>query len=290
MLTPTRIYISVPRDGWLQPEQLDIKRGIIEKIRSVGFQPHEFLISGDFSQMTWSYENLQYILGRCQGTVILGFVRWNVRDAQKTYQFNTAYNHYEGALALAKDLPTFILMHEHVYKAGIAIKGKAPHFVRLPIRADSSWLQTDDFLSKFDGWVEAVKKRCHIFFGYSSKAQATAYKIRDFLTSKGVIVMDGRADLNLAASRMDEIERASKSCMGSVFLFARGGETTTEDNLIFEAGYFLHAKGKDKTFIIREEGARLPASIGGHPYAPLQNREDISSLEKDLETFILNHL
>ena len=63
MLTPTRIYISVPRDGWLQPEQLDIKRGIIDKIKAIGFEPHEFLISGDLSHLTWSYENLQHILG-----------------------------------------------------------------------------------------------------------------------------------------------------------------------------------------------------------------------------------
>ena len=289
MLTPTRIYISVPRDGWLQPEQLDIKSGVFDRIRSVGFEPHEFLISGDLSQMTWSYENVQYILGRCQGAVILGLIRWDVRAEQNTYQFNSAYNHYEGALALAKNLPTLILMHEHVHKAAIAIKGRAQHYVRLPNMVNSSWLQKDEFLSNFNAWVNVVKKRRHIFFGHSSKAQPTADKVKHFLTSRGVSVMNGATDLNLAASGIDEIEQAAQSCMGSIFLFTEDDETTG-DSMIFEAGYFMHAKGRDKTFLIREEGAKIPADIGGHSYFLLKNRDDTSLLERDLETFIVNNL
>ena len=288
MLTPTRIYLSVPNDGRLQPDQLDIKKGIIDRIKSVGFEPHELRKLGGFSHFPWSHENVQYILGRCQGAAILGLIRWDVWDAQNTYRFNTAYNHYEGALARAKNIPTFILIHEHVHKAGIVLKGRAPYFVKLPSMVDSSWLQTDEFLSNFNAWVNVVKKRRHIFFGHSSKAQSTADKVKHFLTSRGVSVIDGATDLNLDASGMDEIEQAAQSCMGSIFLFTEDDETIG-DSVIFEAGYFMHAKGRDKTFIIREEGAKIPANIGGHPYVPLQNCEDISPLEKDLETFIVNN-
>jgi len=290
MLTPTRIYISVPRDGWLQPEQLDIKRGIFDRIRSVGFEPHEFLISGDLSHMTWSHENLQYILGRCQGAAILGFIRWNVRDTEKTYQFNSAYNHYEGALALAKNLPTFILMHEHVHKAAIAIKGRAQHYVRLPDKVNSLWLQTDEFLSKFDGWIDAVKKRHHLFFAYCSKAQATATKIKDFLTGRGVSVVDQAIDLNPRSLTMDGMEKAARLCMGGIFLFTKDDETGTKENMLFEAGYFMHAKGTDKTFIIGEEGSKPPAGMERGIYLPLQNRSDMAPLEKDLEKFIVKNL
>ena len=111
MLTPIRVYISVPNDHALQPEQLDIKKGIFDRIRLAGFEPQELRVSGDFSKIPWSFDNVQYKLGRCQGAVILGLIRWDVWDAQKKYRFNTAYNHYEGALALAKSIPTFILMH-----------------------------------------------------------------------------------------------------------------------------------------------------------------------------------
>jgi len=290
MLTPTRIYISVPNDGRLPPDQLDIKKGIIDKIRLAGFEPQELKVSGDFAQIPWSFANLQYKLGRCQGAVVLGLVRWDVWDAQNKYRFITAYNHYEGALALAKELPTFILMHEDVHKAGIVLKGRAQYFVKLPDMVNPSWLQTDPFSSKFDEWVNSVRNRHHIFFGHSSRAQAIANKIKDFLTNRGVSVMDGAVDFNPATSRMDEIERASKSCMGSIFLFTKDDETITGDNVIFEAGYFMHAKGADKTLMIREEGAKMPADMGGRIYLPLQNRDDISPIEKDLENFIVNNL
>ena len=102
--------------------------------------------------------------------------------------------------------------------------------------------------------------------------------------------MDGAVDFNPATPRMDEIERASKSCMGSIFLFTKDDETTTADNENFEAGYFMHAKGADKTLFIAEEGTKMPADIGGRIYLPLQNRDDISPIEKDLETFIVNDL
>lgn len=298
MSTPTRIYVSVPRDGWLEANQLDVKRGIFDRIRSVGFEPHEFLLSGEFSKLTWSHDNVQYILGRCQGAVILNFVRWNVWDEQKKYKFNSAYNHYEGALALAMNLPTFVLVHEHIYKAGITIKGRAKHFVRLPDKVDASWLDTDDCQSKFDEWVEAVKNRRHIFLGYGFQAQATADRIKDVLNEKGVSFMDGVSDLDPAARLTSEIDRASKSCLGGIFIFTKDHEIsagnkkplTREEQVIFEAGYFLHAKGKDKVLIIREAGAKMPTFLGGLAVLQFQNRNDISSIENDLKKFIANHI
>ena len=247
-------------------------------------------VSGDFAQIPGSFANIQYKVGRCQGAVVLGLVRWDVWDAQNKYRFITAYNHYEGALALAKELPTFILMHEDVHKAGIVLKGRAQYFVKLPDMVNPSWLQTDPFISKFDKWVDLVKNRHHIFFGYSSKAQGTANKIKDYLNRNGVSVMDGAVDFDSDTSRMDEIERASKSCMGGIFLFTKDDETITRDNVIFEAGYFMHAKGADKTLMIAEEGAKMPVGIGGPIYLPLQNRDDISPIEKYLEKFVSNYL
>ena len=295
MLTPTRIFISVPSSGWLPPEQLDIKNGVMDRVRLAGFEPQEFLSSGDFTNLAWSHENLEYRLGRCQGVVILGLVRWEGWNInKKPYKFNTAYNHYEGALALAKALPTFILMHEHVYKAGIALKGRRKHFVKLPDQVNSSWLQTDPFLSEFNEWVEVVKKRHLVFFGYSSNARATATKIKDFLGGKGVSVMDWAVDFNPAVPIVEEVERASKSCMGGIFLFTKDDDQTTGENesvvtrelVIFAAGHFVKAKGMDKILFIREEGAKTAANIGGLTF---RNRDDLSPIEKELEKFIVKN-
>ena len=102
--------------------------------------------------------------------------------------------------------------------------------------------------------------------------------------------MDRAVDSNLATSMIDEIERASKSCMGGIFLFTKEDETIRGENVIFEAGYFMHAKGADKTLMIRVEGAKMPGGMGGRAYLSLQNRDDISPIEQDLEKFIVNNL
>jgi predicted nucleotide-binding protein len=78
--------------------------------------------------------------------------------------------------------------------------------------------------------------------------------------------------------------------MGGIFLFTKDDETITGDNVFFEAGYFMHAKGADKTIMIREEGAKMPAGMGGRAYLSLQNRDDISPIEQDLEKFVVNNL
>lgn len=298
MLTPTRIYVSVPNDSRLPGEQLDLKKGIFKEMRSAGFEPQELVTAGDFANIPWSFENVQYKLSRCQGAAVLGLVRWDVRDAENRYRFNTAYNHYEGALALARHLPTFVLMHEKVHKAGIVLKGRAPYFVKLPDGVDAAWLQTEGFRSTFRRWVDAVRERRHIFMGYGKRAQATAVRIKNSLTGKGISVMDRVADFDPAASTLDELERAAHSCMASIFLFTREDGNMKEDqslvslpdNLSFEAGYFLHAKGRDKTLVIMEAGAPIPAEMGGVPCLSLHNLEDSSAIEKNLEEFITKNL
>lgn len=46
------------------------------------------------------------------------------------------------------------------------------------------------------------------------------------------------------------------------------------DKVILEAGYFAAAKGKERTLIIRQKGAKMPADLGGDIYAPLLDPDD----------------
>ena len=46
------------------------------------------------------------------------------------------------------------------------------------------------------------------------------------------------------------------------------------------------AKGKDRVLIVREDGSKLPADLGGDIYAPLGDRRDLAGLERDLANFI----
>ena len=50
------------------------------------------------------------------------------------------------------------------------------------------------------------------------------------------------------------------------------------DNVVFEAGYFTSAKGKDHVLIIRETGAKMPADLGGDIFASLQDKSKIAPI------------
>ena len=58
------------------------------------------------------------------------------------------------------------------------------------------------------------------------------------------------------------------------------------DNVVFEAGFFAHAKGRQRVLIIRETGAKMPADLGGNIYATLSDRSNIGPLESRLRRFI----
>ncbi len=40
--------------------------------------------------------------------------------------------------------------------------------------------------------------------------------------------------------------------------------------------YFTKSKGRERVLIIRENGTKMPADVGGNIYLPLPNRKDIS--------------
>jgi predicted nucleotide-binding protein len=65
-----------------------------------------------------------------------------------------------------------------------------------------------------------------------------------------------------------------------------GHAALPRDNVVFEAGYFVNAKGKERVLVIREEGAKMPADLGGDIYASFARRDDITPLEPQLQRFV----
>ena len=59
-------------------------------------------------------------------------------------------------------------------------------------------------------------------------------------------------------------------------------EFVPRDNVVYEAGYFAGAKGRKKSFVVREEGAKVPTDLGGILYVKLTNRNDVSPIETAL--------
>jgi hypothetical protein len=136
-----------------------------------------------------------------------------------------------------------------------------------------------------------IKSRPKIFLGYCSKARSTANDLILYLEHElKVSVQNYAMDFLVGRTILEEIERACHECDIGVFLFTKDdplegkdkNQAAPRDNVVFEAGYFVHAKGKERALIIREEGAKMPADLGGSIYISLKDRNDISTIQTQL--------
>ena len=68
------------------------------------------------------------------------------------------------------------------------------------------------------------------------------------------------------------------------------GSAAPRDNVVFEAGYFMCAKGPDRCLIIRHGEAKMPADVGGAIYVHLNKDASVSSIEGRLKDFVDRNL
>src|SRR6185503_2224891 len=128
MKTKPRIFVSVPDDRHLDNRRRLLKRAIIKFIAKqfdvIGFEPEQFGTGQPLNLETWTVAKAQERISRCDGALILALARLHVHiadsendmtgsQALKTSPLPTAYNHLEGALALAQEIPVFILFEEN---------------------------------------------------------------------------------------------------------------------------------------------------------------------------------
>ena len=291
MLPSTKIYVGVPFDDKLTPRQVAIKEAIYKIISDNGFEIQHFRQSGIIAGEGWSLENLENVLRRCQGVIILAFNigRYQMLNGQD-FGTSSEYIHIEGAYARAQSLPTLIISEESNPKRGILQSAST----YIPSDADTSWVNRKDFRDVFNPWCQQVRERCHVFLGYSSGARRTAQEVMTFLDFLSIRVLDWMKDFVPGGTILDEIQHAEKKCMGGIFLFTKDDEmiigdqsrAAPRDNVIFEAGYFMNTKGKERTLLICEQNVNILANVGGIIYLPLTDRNDISSIKSGLERSI----
>jgi predicted nucleotide-binding protein len=156
-------------------------------------------------------------------------------------------------------------------------------------------LHTDDFRVPFLYWKNLLAERRDIFLGYCGSSSATAASIKRFLLSLGVTVLDWQTDFIPGSTILGQIEGAAARSIGAIFLFTKDDDladtgrretAVPRDNVVFEAGYFIGLKGKRNVLIIREEGSKMPADLGGDIYASLPDKSDTSSIERTLSAFL----
>jgi hypothetical protein len=294
MERPKRVYVSVPLDHHLDERQRILKHAILDELRNKDIEPQEFLVSGLPLRSPYTFEAVRDIMARCHGALILGFARWRDPSGGDRIAMPTVWNHFEGAFALAMKKELLVITEENVADDGITWTGGGQIVVKAPSDAEPAWLNSPYAKTQIDAWIKVVKDMDDLFLAYSSKARATANDIGKFLSSRGVSVRDWEVDFAPGATILDELLDASKSCLGAIMLLTKDDElllgeeshAAPRDNVIFEMGLFMEAKGRERVLVVREEGAKMPADIGGGIYLSLQNRDDITPIHSKLLDFI----
>lgn len=288
-----RVYVSVPRDQNLDERQRILKRAILDKLRSKGIEPQEFQVSGLPLRSPYTIDAVRDIMARCHGALILAFARWRDTSAGAALAMPTVWNHFEGAFALSLRKEILVITEDNVSEDGITWRGIGQIILGAPVGAGSEWLETAYAKTQIDAWIDAVKRMDDVFLAYSSKARATANDIGKFLSSRGVSVRDWEIDFAPGATILDELLIASRNCLGAIMLLTKDDNILGEesfaaprDNVIFEMGLFMEAKGRERVLVIREQVAKMPADIGGGIYLPLRDRNDIKPIETKLLEFI----
>jgi hypothetical protein len=294
-----RIYISVPGDSKLSESQVALKWALIEKVIEAGYIPEIFYSERPQAQSltygrNWSFAECSAVMRRCVGAVIIGLPRHEFATDEGPIRLPTEYAHIEGTLAIEHELPTLLLAEDKISDRGMFFQGGAHLITSFPVGADADWTNKSKFTNAFGAFLTRVRERRDVFLGYCSTSVGTAQNLKRFIEKEiGSSVLDWQVDFLEGRTIIEEIEEAGRRTSGGVFLFTRddpphgeGDLAAPRDNVVFEAGFFAHAKGRGRVLIVRENGTKMPADLGGSIYAVLADRTNIAPLEPRLRRFL----
>jgi len=282
MAVARRVFVSGPRERYLDDRTKGLRRAILGAIEELGYQLTAFGTpaggAGLAARENWNRNEAIEAMRRCVGVVLLGFPYWRATAAERSAKLVTEYCHYEGALASMLNLPILALLESGTAERGAFDTRAGNPVIDVPADATAEWVTTTDFRDFLANWSSQVNRRRDVFLGYTTSAMPVATRIRDALEAEGVTVVDWARDFRNAGSILSEIQYTAERCSAAILLFTRdeslpqsaSEDTPPRDNVLLEAGYFACAKGKERVLIVRESGARMPADLGGDIYAFLQ--------------------
>jgi predicted nucleotide-binding protein len=162
----------------------------------------------------------------------------------------------------------------------------------MPSSLDPDWFETSEFTQEFDKWSVQARRFKDIFLGYSTQAGEIGERLGRYLKELGLQVYDWH-DFPASQTIWDSIQEAVHLTRCGVFLFmaddklqSRTSQYAPRDNVVYEAGYFAGARGRERTLVIREIGAKVPTDLGGVKYIALDGRDTVVSIETPLRTNI----
>jgi hypothetical protein len=300
MTVTRRVCVILPDDRWCSERENAFKWAVVQRIEALGLVAEIFHdprgTASLCAPMAWSAENAEFITRRCVGAVLIGLPRWRFSSEQgEAVNLPTEFSHFEGALAWQLKLPLLVLVQSNVMRRVVFDNGFHGRIGEFAPDCGTEWLETRDFTTPFSVWQRELANRRDVFLGYCGASSATAKAIKRFLCEQGVTVLDWQTDFPPGQNILQQIGRAAERCSAGIFLFTRDDELAAagvgkddavpRDNVVFEAGYFIHAKGKDRVLVVREEGAKMPADLGGDIYAALPDRNHIGPILDSLRRF-----
>ena len=282
-----RVYFSATTDRFLDDRQRAVKQAILSAVSAAGFQPQEFGVSGLPAAMQWNFDAADEVMSNCQGGLILAQARYRVRTQDgDELALPSEYNHLEGGMAISRGLPTIVIAEEGIQERGIVFRGSSLLVLTVPRHVDAPWVLSSQFAGPFHSWCQQVSSRHHVYLGYSSSSRAIGSAIARYLASLGVRVFDWMNEFAPGRSVQGEMDRMLASSATSIFVFTRDDEMTVRGNLTLELGYFLKAKGIERTLVICEHGTALPSDLLGVAYLSLKDASDIRPIEPHLSAFV----
>ena len=319
-----RIFISSTIDQHLRESHRGLKRRIIGLVEAEGYAYEMFDPWHSGIQLAqgqaWSQRFVGDVIRRCIGAIVIGNPRWELVSEQQArfanqrermsrssvamgyprqdsevrkYRFASEYCHYEAAVAFGHDLPMLVIADQSLEQRGVFSNTAGPFIVRFPADANEEWVNSVEFRGPFERWLERLSDRRDLFLGYCSESTGIAHEIRDHLEkSLGVTVLDWQRDFAPGGTIMDQIAEADRRCTAGIFLFTRDDllsepteDAAPRDNVVLETGYFAHSKGFERVLVIREEGSKMPADLGGALYLNLTDRSNVPATFESLKRF-----
>lgn len=288
--TRLTIRISSPKLENLSKAQRRFRDAIVDRIES-----KELRVLDDLAASA----NLEDGLAQfrmCHGVVVLAFSQWNAerlhREQNKSIVLTSEFSHIESVMAAACNRPLLVLRDKLLAERGVLRGGYLPQVAKIPNSLSEDWIDSDEFGREFDKWVQKVKRFRHVFLGYSSQSTETGGSLHAYLSEDlGLKVFDWH-DFRPGDSIWESIVKVEQSTNCGLFLFMADDKLTAgnkrefapRDNVVFEAGYFAGAKGRNGSLVIGEKGAKIPTDLGGILYLELVNRGDISPIKAKLRS------
>jgi len=206
------IFLSAPVDRHLLDHQLSAKEGLKKLLASQGFEVQEFGVSGLPANMPWTADAALEVMRKCDGVLVLAFSRFEfIDDTGKPVRIPTEYNHYEGALALALGLPTFVLADQGLPSRGILFPAVGVPIVELPQPLPAHWLFDPQMDAPLKQWMQAVRqhRRYHsCFISYSGKDDAFCQRLYSGLQRAGLDVWFAPQDIKAGKKIHEQVREA----------------------------------------------------------------------------------